>query len=102
MIVELTGTTESIQLVKSPIVFPGLFVLGSSDCSTWRNRCRKWLSTEKEKIVERKSKWMPIIAFNGIFILIPAAYFLNQWASSWRDGCSILWRSSVRTYRGCH
>lgn len=81
LIVELTGTTESIQLVKSLIVFPGLFILvpaiavtGATGAAMAKHR--------KGKIVERKSKRMPIIAFNGIFILIPAAYFLNQWASS--------------------
>ncbi len=34
------------------------------------------------KLSQRKKKRMPVIAINGIVILIPAAYFLNQWAMS--------------------
>lgn len=81
LLVEIFGTKESIQLVKSLIVFPGLFILvpaiataGATGAAMAKQR--------RGKVIERKSKRMPIIAFNGIVILIPAAYFLNQWATA--------------------
>ncbi len=81
LVVELFGSTESTQLVKQLVVFPGLFILvpaialtGATGAAMGKKR--------KGKVIERKSKRMPIIAFNGIAILIPAAYFLNQWAQS--------------------
>ena len=36
----------------------------------------------KGNIIERKKKRMPFIAFNGLAILVPAAYFLDRWANS--------------------
>ncbi|MGR5558988.1 hypothetical protein ACQKQC_22205 [Vibrio fortis] len=81
LIVEVFGTTESIQIVKQLVVFPGLLILvpaialtGATGAAMGKKR--------KGKVIERKSKRMPIIAFNGIAILIPAAYFLNQWAQA--------------------
>ncbi|MCG9695037.1 hypothetical protein L1D55_25585 [Vibrio sp. Isolate22] len=80
LLVELFGTLESVKLVKSMIVFPGLFILVPAIAITGATGAAM-AKKRKGKIVERKSKRMPIIAFNGIVILIPAAYFLNQWAS---------------------
>ncbi len=79
--VELFGTTESIQLVKSLIVFPGLFILIPAIALTGATGAAM-AKQRQGKLVERKKKRMPFIAFNGIFILIPAAYFLNQWVGS--------------------
>lgn len=81
LIVELFGSTESIQLIKHLVVFPGLFILVPAIALTGATGAVMG-KKRKGKVIERKSKRMPFIAFNGIVILIPAAYFLNQWAQS--------------------
>lgn len=81
VIVELLGTDENIARVKELIVMPGLFVLipaiavtGGTGFSLGRNR--------KGRLLETKKRRMPIIGANGLLILLPAAIFLDQWASS--------------------
>lgn len=81
LLVELFGTMESIKLVKSLIVFPGLFILVPAIALTGATGAAM-AKDRKGNIIERKRKRMPIVTFNGIFILIPAAYFLSQWANS--------------------
>lgn len=81
LLVEIFGTKESIQLVKSLIVFPGLFILVPAIATAGATGAAM-AKLRRGKVIERKSKRMPIIAFNGIVILIPAAYFLNQWAKA--------------------
>ena len=79
--VELLGTAESIAIVKSLIVWPGLFILvpaialtGSSGFALVKSR--------NGKLVEQKKKRMPFVGVNGIFVLVPCAIFLDRWASS--------------------
>lgn len=81
LVVELTGSTNSIELVKSLIVFPGLFILvpaiacaGATGFLMGKNK--------KGRIIDKKKKRMPFIAVNGLFILVPAAIFLNYRAST--------------------
>jgi len=81
LIVEIFGTYEAIAAVKSLIVLPGLFILvpaiaitGGTGFSIGKNR--------KGRFVGNKKKRMPVIALNGILILLPAAIFLDQWAST--------------------
>jgi len=80
LIVELFASHETIALVKSLIVTPGIFILvpamaitGATGFSLAKER--------KGRIIEAKKKRMPIIALIGIFILMPAAIYLSQWAS---------------------
>jgi hypothetical protein len=80
LLVELFGSIEAIRQVKSLIVFPGLFILVPAIALTGATG----LSLAKQhsgRIINRKKKRMPFIAINGVFILIPAAIFLNQWAT---------------------
>ena len=81
LMVEFFGTEEMIVLVKSLIVMPGIFILvimmaltGATGFALAKNR--------KGEIVQNKKRRMPIIAMTGIFILIPAAIYLNNWASA--------------------
>ncbi len=81
ILVELLGSQESIALVKSLIVAPGLFILvpaiaitGASGFALSKNI--------KGGLVENKKKRMPFIAANGLLILLPCAIFLDQWASA--------------------
>ncbi len=81
LVVELFGSQETLATVKSLIVMPGLFILipaiaatGATGFSLSDNR--------KGRLLEAKKKRMPIIAANGILILLPAAIILDQWASA--------------------
>ena len=78
--VELFGSIESIALVKKLIVTPGLFLLvpaiaitGATGFALGKNR--------RGSLVEAKQHRMPFIAANGLLVLLPAAVFLDQWAS---------------------
>ena len=81
ILVELFGSHESIAMVKSLIVMPGLFILvpaiaatGATGFTLAKNR--------KGRLLESKMKRMPFIAANGLLVLLPAAIFLDQWASA--------------------
>ena len=80
LLAELFGSIEVIRQVKSLIVSPGLFILAPAIALTGATG----FSLAKQRsgrIINRKKKRMPFIAMNGVFILIPAAIFLNQWAT---------------------
>ena len=77
LLVELFGSHESIAMIKSLLVVPGLFILvpaiaatGGTGFALAKNR--------KGRLVERKKRRMPFIAANGILILLPAAILLDQ------------------------
>lgn len=81
ILVELFGSSASIITVKHYIVSPGLFILipalaitGSTGFASAKNR--------KGRLVDAKLKRMPIIAANGLLVLLPCALFLNQWAAA--------------------
>ena len=81
IIVELFGSYQSITTVKSLIVVPGLFILipliaatGASGFVLSKSR--------SDPLVNAKKKRMPFIAANGLFILVPAAIFLDHLASA--------------------
>ncbi len=79
--VELSGSHESIATVKSLIVMPGLLILIPAIAATGGSGF--FLSkTRKGRLVDAKMKRMPFIAANGLLILVPAAIFLDQWASA--------------------
>lgn len=81
ILVEFFGSHESIAMVKRLIVMPGLFILvpaiavtGGTGFALAKNR--------KGRLVESKKKRMPFIGANGLLVLLPAAIFLDQWATS--------------------
>ena len=81
LIVELFGTEEMIVLVKSLIVMPGILILvimmaltGSTGFALAKDRTGT--------VLQNKKRRMPIIAMIGIFILIPVAIYLSNWASA--------------------
>lgn len=81
VLVELFGSHEAVATVKSLIVMPGLFVLVPAIAATGGSGF--FLSrTRKGRLVEAKKRRMPFIAANGLLILVPAAIFLDQWASA--------------------
>ncbi|MBF0350442.1 MAG: YceI family protein [SAR324 cluster bacterium] len=80
VLVELTGSAESVALVKRCIIWgmgiliPSLILTGVSGRILGRS--------SEGNLVTKKKKRMPIIAFNGLFVLLPSAIFLDRWASS--------------------
>ncbi len=56
------------------ILIPAIAVTGATGFALGRNR--------KGRLLETKKRRMPIIGANGLLILLPAAIFLDQWASS--------------------
>ena len=79
--VELLGTAESIAIVKSLIVWPGLFILVPAIALTGATGFAL-AKSRNGKLVKQKKKRMPYIGVNGIFVLIPCAIFLDRWASA--------------------
>ncbi|WP_192507468.1 hypothetical protein [Pseudoalteromonas aurantia] len=78
---EVFGSKELIILVKSLVVFPGLFIL--VPCIATTGATGAALSkTKKGRVVDGKKKRMPFIAINGVFVLVPAAMFLNYKAAA--------------------
>ena len=80
LLVEAVGSAEMVAFVKSLIVMPGILILipamaitGATGFSLAKER--------KGRVIEAKRKRMPIIAFIGMFILLPAAIYLNSWAA---------------------
>ena len=81
LIVELFGSRETIALVKSLIVMPGIFILVPAMAMTGATGFA--LAKERKgRIVEAKKKRMPMIALIGIFILMPAAIYLSNCAAA--------------------
>ena len=81
ILVELLGTTDSITLVKSLIVMPGLFILVPAIAVTGGSGFAL-AKVRKGRLVDNKKKRMPFIGINGLLILLPSAIFLDQWAAA--------------------
>lgn len=80
VLVELLGSADAVAALKRWIVMPGLLVLvpaiaatGASGFALSRNR--------RGKLLEAKKKRMPLIAANGLLVLVPCALVLNTWAA---------------------
>lgn len=81
VIVELFGSHEAVAIVKSLIVMPGLFILVPAIAATGGSGFA--LSKSRQgRLVEAKKKRMPLIAANGLLVLLPSAIFLDRWASA--------------------
>ena len=81
VIVELFGSHEVVAIVKSLIVMPGLFILVPAIAATGGSGFA--LSKSRQgRLVEAKKKRMPLIAANGLLVLLPSAIFLDRWASA--------------------
>jgi len=79
--VELFGSDESIAMIKSLIVMPGLFIL--IPCIAITGGAGFLLAANRTSaLIAGKKKRIPFIAANGILILMPATIFLNHAAAS--------------------
>lgn len=81
LVVEVAGTDEAVARVKALIVVPGLLILVPAIAATGGTGFA--LSRGRHGgLVEGKKKRMPVIAGNGLLILVPAAILLDRWASA--------------------
>lgn len=81
ILVELFGSYEAIATVKHLIVIPGLFILIPAIAATGGTGFA--LSKgRKGQLIGNKRRRMPLIAANGLLVLLPAAIFLDQWAGT--------------------
>lgn len=81
VVVEAVGGHPAIARVKSLIVVPGLLVLVPAIAVTGGTGfvlSRGWQGA----LVARKKRRMPLIAANGLLILVPAAIVLDRWAAA--------------------
>ena len=80
VITELFASHETIAVVKSWILngmfilIPAMVIVGGSGMAMGRRR--------KDAPARAKKKRMPIIALNGLLLLLPAAFFLENRASA--------------------
>ncbi len=85
VIVELAGDAESVALVKSLIVMPGLFILIPAIALTGITG-NVLAKQRKGRLVTAKQQRMKVIAAAGILLLVPCALMLNQWAAAGEFG----------------
>lgn len=81
VLVELFGSHAAVAQLKSLIVAPGLWIMipamavaGGSGMFLGRFR--------KGRLVDAKKKRMPVIAANGLLVLVPCALVLDRWAAA--------------------
>jgi hypothetical protein len=81
ILAELFGSHAAVAQLKSLIVTPGLWILvplmaaaGGSGMFLAKSR--------KGRLVEAKKKRMPLIAANGLLVLVPSAIVLSRWAAA--------------------
>lgn len=80
---ELFGTPQTVATVKALIVAPGLWILlpamaalGASGFALGRSR--------GGRLVAAKRRRMPLVAANGLLVLLPCAIVLARWAAAGR------------------
>jgi len=81
VLVELFGSPVAVAQVKSLVLSPGLWILipalmatGASGALLVRGR--------QGRLVSAKQRRMPVMALNGLLVLLPCAWFLAQWAAA--------------------
>jgi hypothetical protein len=81
IVTELFGSHAAVAQLKSLIVTPGLWIMvplmataGGSGMFLARSR--------KGQLVDAKKKRMPLIAGNGLLVLVPCAIVLSRWAAA--------------------
>jgi hypothetical protein len=79
VVVETFGSDASIALVKRGILW-GMILLIPALITTAGTGAVLGKKREGKLIAQKKGR-MPIIAMNGMFVLVPSALFLNYWAS---------------------
>lgn len=79
--VELFGSEPAIQSVKRLIAVPGLFILVPALVATSGSGFAP-AASRRGGLIGAKIKRMPIIAANGLLVLVPCAVMLDRWAGA--------------------
>lgn len=81
ILTEVFGSHAAVAQLKSLIVAPGLWIMvplmvavGGSGMFLAKSR--------QGRLVDAKKKRMPLIAVNGLLVLVPCAIVLNRWAAA--------------------
>lgn len=81
VLTELFGSHAAVAQLKGLIVTPGLWIMipaiaaaGGSGMFLGKSR--------QGRLVDAKRKRMPLIAANGLLVLVPCAIVLNRWAAA--------------------
>ncbi len=81
VLTELFGSHAAVAQVKALVVTPGLWIMipaiaaaGGSGMFLAKSR--------KGRLVDAKQKRMPLIAANGLLVLVPCAIALSRWAAA--------------------
>ena len=78
--VELFGSHDTVA-AKALIVMPGLLILVPAIAAAGGSGF--FLSRSRQgRLVAAKKKRMPLIAANGLLVLVPCAIVLNRWAAA--------------------
>lgn len=80
LFVEVFGTLQDIALVKKAILY-GMLILIPSMIATGASGF-KLAGNRKSPIISTKQTRMKLVAINGLFILLPCAYFLSYKADT--------------------
>lgn len=81
LVVELFGSDDAVKALKALIVMPGLFILVPAIAATGGSGF--FLARSRQgRLVAAKKKRMPLIAANGLLVLVPCAIVLNRWAAA--------------------
>ena len=99
LLVELFASHAMIATVKSLIVTPGLFILVPAIAITGATGFSLAVK-RKGGLIDKKKKRMPIIAANGILVLLPAAIYLDQLAADGSFGLSFYLVQGVELFIG--
>jgi hypothetical protein len=85
--VELSGSHAAIAHVKALVVTPGLWIMvpamaaaGGSGMFLGRTR--------RGRLVDAKRRRMPLLAANGLLVLVPCAIVLDRWAAAGAFGAA--------------
>ncbi|HMO48385.1 MAG TPA: hypothetical protein PKB14_20470 [Rubrivivax sp.] len=81
VLVELLGSHDAVARVKSLIVSPGLWIMIPAIAVTGASGMLL-AKSRKGRLVAGKKKRMPLIAANGLLILVPCAIALDRWAAA--------------------
>lgn len=81
ILVELLGSPATVARTKALIVSPGLWLMIPAIALTGASGV--FLSRAREgRLVQAKRGRMPLIAANGLLVLVPCAIALNRWAAA--------------------
>jgi hypothetical protein len=81
ILVEVFGSSEAVARLKSLIVMPGLWILIPAVAAAGGSGLRLSKS-RRGRLADAKRKRMPLIAANGLLVLVPCALLLNRWAAT--------------------